>query len=288
MIDAGTIFGVAKPYGAGRFSAPFLSANTAATYYGVLGLLALAQLLRKSRRLDGLSISVKIERGVKFFALPASVFLLAMTLMFLSGSRGGVTFGGLAAIALIVWEQPFKAARQSEGGAGFPVALVAVVAIAAMFILSGELYRLRIENLTDHTRTAVYTAYLDSIALYPLFGQGLGGFQFTNDLIAQADNAHAIQFQGAAHNLVLQWLLQAGILGTLAASTMVMAAVRTLWLGLKRRRRQRTYLKAVMVILGFVFAHGMVDYGLEIPMVAWFVALVLGAGLGIAGRGQRR
>lgn len=96
-----------------------------------------------------------------------------------------------------------------------------------------------------------------------------------------------IMHQGAAHNIVQQWLLQAGLAGTLIAALVLAGLLRVVVTGLWRRQQQTLYLKAVLVIAAMVFAHGMVDYALEIPAFMWLFAWVLGMGAGIASGGSR-
>lgn len=284
--DPRTAFGTERPYHIHRLSWPFLSANTAATFYGLTALMAVAELLRQMRRIQGIGIAQRLESALRTFAFPGIVAAFALTDLVLTASRAGVSLGIVAAVVLTVWH------RTSGGPGGAAtlrsvVPLVVVGLVGAVIILSGEVYWSRLDEGDADSRLVLFSAYLDAVRLAPLFGNGLGGFAFVNDLIAVADNANTLQNQGAAHNVVLQWLIQGGIVGAAAMFGWVAYLLRRILVRLPGRRQQTAYIRAVVLCGLLVAAHGMVDYAVEIPMIAWFVSLILGIGMGIAERGAR-
>ena len=296
FLDPTTLFGLERAYHLDRLSAPFLSANTAATFYGLIGLLALASLLRALKR--GGRVDARIQR----LSLPATALLVCASCLFLSGSRAGISLFMLSALLLVAWDrgatwrarldQPESPAH-SRAGQGLWRTLAGPGALLILGLVvygvSGGLYADRLAQggilVGDDARGTMFTRYLQGIWLYPGLGSGLGSFAYINDFLAQADDAHLITSQNAAHNIAFQWLFQTGFIGALGALALMTALLLDIRKGLARRRSQTLILRAVLVVAAFVLAHGMVDYALEIPAVFWLFALVLGLGVGVAAGG---
>lgn len=287
--DPATQWGRDKPYGHTRFSTPFLSANTAATFYGSMLLLALGRLLQTMEKLsDGGPISQRVDTLIRHTALPAATILTCGTVLFLTASRGGITACMIAAFILIGWQVLARWRRTENSrraGNALWIAPAFLLIVAAIYNLSGALYASRLESdISLDARFTIFAAYADAIWLRPLFGHGLGGFAYVNDFIARAGTADTLQTQGAAHNIVFQWLLQAGIAGSAVMAAVVVGLFNSLREALGRRRRQKALLRTIFVIGLFMLAHGMVDYGLEIPAVSWTLACLFGLGRAIAWR----
>ena len=300
FIDPDTVFGHRRTFGFNRLSAPFLSANTAASFYGMIALMALADLLRALRK-EG-----RIDARIQRLALPVSALLVCASCLLLSGSRAGVSLFMVAALLLLGWdraaawrrrlgEDPEATKLQPSASRGWrrlvgPGLLIAAALL--VFGVSGGLYIDRIEHrglmVDNDARSVMFARYLDGVWLAPLFGAGLGGFEFINDFLATGDHGRVLISQNAAHNVIFQWLLQTGILGASAALGVLLLTLSRLRQGLTRRRRQRLLLRTILVIAVFVFAHGMVDYALEIPALFWLFAILLGLGVGIADAGRSR
>ena len=138
------------------------------------------------------------------------------------------------------------------------------------------------------TRLVMFKAYAAAIPDNWLIGHGLGSFDTLNSQIMTNENAHVLARQGAAHNIELQWLLQAGVVGSFFMWSTIGLIVWRIWQGLQHRRRLRGTLRVVLCASCLVLLHGQVDYALEIPGFMWWWALLLGAGAGIAYKGQSR
>lgn len=297
LLDPRTIFGFERSYHHHRLSAPFLSANTAATFYGMIGLMGLASLLRAFKR------RARLDTLIQSLAVPASALLICATCLFLSGSRAGISLFMVAVLALVAWDRlAFWRTQMRDGTTQarnpgrnilmrvFAGPALLIVLGVIVFGISGGLYADRIEQggliVRDDARALMFARYIEGIWLAPFVGSGLGGFAYINDFLATAGDAQTITGQNAAHNVAFQWLLQAGLLGgagALAVTGLIFAKLRK---GLLRRRNQRVFLRTIPVIAVFVFAHGMVDYALEIPAVFWLFSLILGLGAGLADGGR--
>lgn len=274
---------------ANRLTAGFLSPNTAATFFGIISLMGLSELLTGLRRSAG-SLTEMSGRA-PMLAISLVCVLVPATCLMLTASRGGIAFAALGACALAGW-QVVATTRHGDAGqrsAGLGLAGVLAFAIVAglVWTVSGELAAARFGTaIADTARQDMFIAYRDAIRLAPVSGHGLGSFAFTNDLIATSANADSLSKSNAAHNVFLQWLLQAGWTGALAMWAVTVLVIWQAARGLRVRRRHRTCLRAVICISAFVILHGLTDFALEVPGVMWWWAWVLGIGAGIAGAGR--
>jgi len=293
VVDPDAVFGFPGGFDSRRMAGPFLSPNTAATFYGIVGLAALASLLRTVKR-DG-----RIDQRIQNLTLPSVALLISATCLLLSASRAGISLFVISAIALTLWDQiaswrtrfgkpsndTLKAHRNILSkllGSGLPPLILAVV-----FGLSGKLYADRVMETGGYNgRAIIFDRYAETIWNTPVFGEGLGGFGFANDILATASDADTIMYQNAAHNIAFQWILQTGPLGSALALALLGSILFGVGRGLIRRRRQLLILRAVLIIAVFVLAHGMVDYAVEIPAVMWLFTFILGLGLGGADGGR--
>ena len=283
IIDPQTIFGYARRYHLERLSAPFLSANTAATFYGVLALMALTAIVRALRQCRGRRPDVYARALV----IPVSALAITVTCLFLTGSRAGITLFVLCAAGLAFWR---SAADWRSGGQApwLAAPLLVLIVVLAVFWISGGVYSERLDRLdaqfTENLRFQQFATYWASVFQAPLLGQGLGGFSFMARLYEEIGIARGAIGPNAAHNLLLQWLVQVGAVGTLVGATVLAGLVNTVRKGLNKRRRQRDLIRGVLVIIVFVLAHAMLDYALEITGFFWLFCWVLGLGAGLSGR----
>ena len=299
FIDPRTLFGFERPYHHSRLSAPFLSANTAATFYGMFALLALTAIMATLKR------GGRFDKRVQRLALPVGSLLICATCLFLSGSRAGISLFMITALSLLAWDRAAAwrvntSQKNAHNRIPAPKGLWGLVTGPGAFIvlglvlfgISGGLYAERIEQsgflMGDDPRGVMFAKYIDAIWFSPLWGAGLGGFAFVNDFLATAPDARTITSQNAAHNVAFQWLLQTGLPASLLALALTGALLRRIMRGLSTRRSQRSLLRACFIIAVFVFAHGMVDYALEIPAVFWLFSFILGLGVGVADGGRSK
>nr|WP_275297402.1 O-antigen ligase family protein [Maricaulis parjimensis] len=232
---------------------------------------------------------------LKTLIIPVSTLILCGSDLFLTASRAGISLAMSGVILLLIWDglahwrQSGGAAPPSQRNLPWLFPLIACL-LGLLFMMSGTLYasRLDLDGLGMGNRAQAFAAYWEALRLRPVFGDGLGSFAYTNDLIATASQAEVRQLQGAAHNVLLQWGLQAGIAGTVAMLIVWSGLWEGIRRGLRMRRRQRTELRAVLVIMLVVAAHGMVDYALEIPAMSGLLALLIGLARAILWRRQGR
>jgi len=274
---------------AARLSAGFLSANTAATFFGMIALMGLAELLGRIRR--GFGTMAAFNRHAMGLGLSLVCVVLPATCLVLTASRAGILFGALSAFALVGWHvlawTRQGGASQRSAGLGVAGLIAALVIGGLVWTVSGEMAVSRFgRSMGENARAEMFAAYWDAVSLAPWLGHGLGSFVFTNDLITTSQTIDSLGATHAAHNVFLQWLLQAGWSGAIAMWAAAAWLVAQVARGFSHRRRQRGYLRAVICISAFVILHGLTDFGLEVPGVMWWWAWVLGIGAGMAAAGQ--
>ena len=280
------LFWIDHPYSGIRLSSPFLSANTAATLHGTTGLMAIAFMLSSASQTVRRQRTV-MERTIVHYALPLAAFLAGSTSLFLSGSRAGILLflAGAAVLLLAKVVMPGGQARERPWVVVGGVSVV-LTSLLVIFSVSGGIFSDRLPDVVsgrESVRSVIFLAYLKAIGLAPMAGNGLGGFEYINALIAEADNAVHIMRQGAAHNL-LQWGLQAGWLGLATLIGVWLWLFRRLADGVVQRRRRRNEILAALIISLFVLLHGMVDYALEIPGFMWIFMWIMGLAVGMSRR----
>lgn len=255
----------------GRLTGGFLSANSGATVYGVLLVLSVASLARAIRNLRlGRTARRQLALGAALFCI-----LLFTTCLLSTASRMGVAATALAIIVLLLWETLSRKEKPSRR-----VILVAVVgAAAAVFAIGGaDALWTRLESVDSDaaTRGVIFSVHWNAFLQSPLFGHGLGSFSAINAQQMTPENFGALRTIGATHNVYIQWLEEAGVLGAVP-----MFALIALVIGTAIRRSslqdtgatlQRGLIAANLVLL----VHGTTDYALQVPSIAAFWAYLLG------------
>ena len=279
-----------------RISAGFGSPNTAATLFGIAILLSAGKLLVRFQD-PRFNKRPRADR-IRFWAqhdYPSFVLLiLASACLLFTVSRMGILISLVSATGLIA----FESLRMTRRGrlsflrrrrVSIPVILG--VLFILLLAISGEINPNHREALLANVdgRAQAFSIYWDTWLEKPWFGHGLGSFNTVNDSITTLENAGAMMPLGAAHNVFLQWLLQQGAVG-LGAMVLVFAIIFSpivFALG-SRSRKPRNFLRLSLAISYLVFAHGLVDYALEIPSVMWTYAFILGLAAGYARRTRPR
>ena len=187
---------------------------------------------------------------------------------------------GLASMGLLLWGQ-----ERLSGKNTLIALLFMAFGLLLLLLISGSVLGDRLSAtgaLEASGREDLWRAGMDAFFEMPLQGHGMGRFEAALAGQMTPETAPELVQQGAAHNLLLQWLLQTGLIGTAGGLMLLLAAVWPLLKGLGRRRSQRIMLKGSAMIVLMVMIHGMLDYGLEIPAVLWWFSAFLGLGAGIA------
>lgn len=251
-----------------RLEAHFLTANTAATLFGVLFILAFSMALRRLRAAQPRERLVVVLPG-------ATAALLFAVCLVMTASRGGLTATLVALSAMLgimIFMGQIRASR----------AMLAILAVAggllAVMLAAGDriIDRLTQAGTDVHIRTQMFTPHWEAFLASPLLGYGLGSYPTVNKTLLTAANFDALGDVNAAHNVYLQWLEQAGIIG---AAPMFACIGLILWLtvtGTIRRNRMTSVLFGLLAADVVFLAHGLTDFALETPSMAALWAWLLG------------
>lgn len=264
----------------GRLEAHFLNPNTAGNVFAALLILAINECQRAWRRTSGREVSLQLI----FAAAAATILLVCMVGTASRGAALALLGGLLAVLALQILSGKLRPTRATLGVlAGAAVALLAVG-------VSGEFLTARFFNAYESAgmRNAIYAIHWRAFLNSPLFGYGLGTFDTVNKTLLTHANFQLLWDVGAALNLYLQWLEEAGLVGALpmfaCVALLLLAGVR----GAARRTRMVTTLAAVIGALVVFLLHGVTDSALQAPSVAALFSWLLGLQFGLAQGGSRR
>lgn len=254
-----------------RLSGGFLSANSGATVFGLLTVLALANLIRRWRKATHNSAVLKLGA----LAVPLAYVLLFVTCLLLTASRMGVAATAMAAGILLLWDMVGNQGRRLPiligGGA---IALVGIV----LLLRGNDLLWARLDVLDQDimVRGTIFKAHWGAFLDAPLFGYGLGTFNDVNSLIMTPETYKDLWLIRATHNVYIQWLEEAGVLGAapmfLLIATIIALSARRVAQGHVGQTVQRGLVASSLVVL----IHGTTDYALQTPSIAAFWAFLLG------------
>ena len=277
--------------GMARLSTSLGSANTAAVFFGALTLLNLVDLDRQFQRNRPTRTGARVvdfrrlERLAPNIALPFVGLAAAATCLILTLSRGGLSATVAMAVVLIGAAGLARARRGALTGPTMAVVTIlgGIVLTSFAFNLGSLQDRLTFLHNDVLNRDAIFAAHWTAFTAAPLSGYGLGSFAHINAMIMSQSNLAALGILGATHDVYLQWLEQAGLLGALPMFACVGLIALQIARGAVRRRRMRSWLVGVLAVLALFLIQGAADFGLEVPAMAAFLSLLLGIGCGVAG-----
>ena len=286
------ILGFERPYHQDRLGGSFLSANTTATFFGMIVIAAFAYICRawfkvSSRR--NIGQSELVIDFVQKAALGLTTLLFAFSSLLMTASRAGIAIGLCALFMFVLWAfiQGTRSKGQSKRSFLTPLILGFVgflVVFLTLWNLSGDQVSLRYNNVfVDYqSRQDMIVTSWKAFQYEPVFGHGLGHFNEAKLLGVDPATNYNVFHQNAAHNFYLQTLVQSGIVGLFAIIWIYIFIMAGIVRGILKGQRYRTYLVAVALMSFIICSHGLFDYALEIPGVMLFHALILGIGAGLA------
>jgi O-antigen ligase len=258
----------------------FVNRNSFATFLGLTLLCNLASFSEVfARRIDSSSRRTKLLSAFESVFSQGLWIVLRIVLiggaLLLTHSRGGAisTLIAIAVVSLLIFRAPgFRGAWRT------PLVVATIVGACVVGVAGGAGLLARFETTAIATdgRATVYIETLQAIKEHPIFGTGLGTFQFvyptyqTPDITAFYDLAHDDYLENMLDLGIPAALLFFGALGLLAAECLK---------GVFARRRNAIY--PVMGIAGTVLVgvHAVVDFSLQIPAVGVVYAAMLGVGV---------
>jgi len=282
-----TLFGNPRQTSPGRLSAAFGSSNTAATLFGALTLLNVVDLARsyQGRRPEGPPFHIsQIQRLGPYLARPLVALTLSLTCLVLTFSRGGIAATAASMLVLVGAMAVSGARRRSISVPVIGVAAALIVGLAGYAMLShADMLQQRLVSAHEDSlsRGEIFAAHWAAALKAPVGGYGLGSFGRVNGLIMNSSDVATLDTLGAAHNVYIQWIEQAGFPGAAAMFATVAAIGVTLGVAAVRRARMRSWVLGIMAVLLLFLLHGASDFALEVPSMALWLSLTLGLGCGL-------
>lgn len=262
----------------------FVNPNNAATYMGVMLLVALAQVFRFVKIppkafykiflefIDTLSMPIILKGGFLLFAL-----LLAMAGLFMTGSRGGiiVTFLSSAALCITIL---FKMNLQSEMRKGIIIAAGIIMAIMCFWIFLNfgqvALNKLSMQGADSNSRFDIYAATLPLIAHHPVLGAGIGSFSGAFQAYRPA-NVSSDGIIDKAHNSYLEFAAEMGIPALILLLAVVGLIGYALYRGVREHKEYYVLPTLGLSVLALGALHSLVDFPLQVPAIAaLFIAII--------------
>ncbi|MES1159111.1 MAG: O-antigen ligase family protein, partial [Terricaulis silvestris] len=253
----------------------FGSGNAAATAYGCLLILALAcavkrgALVIKTWRTAGPSWRLPLS------IIPVVAALLAATCLFLTASRAGILSAALGIACF--FGLAFRRSDGARAGAVLMLSLLSAIGLLAIIGSSFVLNRLNALEADSVVRASIMQTHWAAFLDRPLLGHGLNSFHEINQIRATPDNWEHLRTIGSAHNIYIQLLEETGIAG--ASLFVVMLGAPLLSAALRALRGGSGYIWSAAIVACFILAlaHGLVDFGLQVPAIAALLAFCLGA-----------
>ena len=281
----------AAPPGVNAIAGAFETPANASVLFGLLAIVATSKILHVVKQMDAEALPrAKMVEQLLRDGLSGILLLgLSFTCLTIVGSRPGIilTLGVLA--AYVWWDTRSITMREHRGIvtrlAAFVTPFVAIGLMAwgvSLAWISDETIAPGLgasDIMPNIQRIQAYMgAWMDS----PVFGHGPGSISVEGNEAMTLFNAKAMHAPGEAHNFVVTWLVEAGIVG-LALLVLALAAMHTrLFAALKSRRTPRTFLRLAIMAGVLMLLHGMTDSSLDLPSAVWLYALLLGAACGVA------
>jgi putative inorganic carbon (hco3(-)) transporter len=250
----------------------YTTANALALFLGPLIAVAASLFLHGTGR------ALRIGSGV--------FLLVAVPSMILSFSRGGYLAMAAVAVGLALSHR-----RRIWLLAG------TVAAGALLALIPPIFHRISVEfqNVGGTTffgragRLELWSATLQMLRHYPIFGAGLSGFA---DRLAPYWNANHPERFIDPHNIVLNFWVETGVLGAIAFGWLLVIAFRASWQGWKSGETDwRPIFLGVLLALVAIVVHGLVDvpyFKNDLSLEFWVLAGLVAAGQAWGARNETR
>lgn len=263
--------------GAGRLEATLLGPNSAATVLAGALVLSIAGLLVRLRR-GGRGMLLRGDPQASALAALAALLLVCLLM---TGSRGGLIAAACGLVAFVAWA--LLAGKLSRGKA-LVLALVVVTCGGALMFNGADLVAERFGSARQDLdiRARILDPHWRAFLAAPWFGYGLGSFTTVNQLVVTRETLLVLHDVRAAHNLYVQWLEEAGIIGAAAMTALLAAILGPIVRAALGRGGLGVWARGGLCAAVVFLVHGLSDFALQVPAIQALAAVVLGALGGMA------
>lgn len=257
-----------------RLRATLFSPNTVATLMGVGVVFAVMFFSQALQRAGGALRLDRLKLDGSLSLAAAAIFAVTLAL---TASRGGI-FATVVGLAVLLTWQVIVQGRKARAIAilGGAAALLVVIGVA---MRSAELTAARLEHLEGDVavRKAIFDAHWQAFQASPWFGFGLGSFPLVNQLVETTENLNVLFDVRATHNLYLQWLEEAGVVGSLCMLAWLVGALWRLGPDAVKSGTAGALARATIAATVVVLLHGLSDFAVQVPALQALFAVGLGA-----------
>jgi O-antigen ligase len=266
----------------------FVNRNSAATLFGVTALMLTVPLVRQFRELYP-------QRGQSQFATPydrrnrqiefvgyLGLIVVVLLALFLTKSRGGLISTLFPLLLIGSWFGYSLAPPTTSRRLRMAVAGLTVTLLMLAFGILGARSLFRIEQGgAEDSRWCVYGSVIDAIKDNPWLGTGFGTFEQV--FPAYRDPKCGISgLWDRAHNVFLEGYLGLGLPFAVVILFGLAYLLSIFLVGYRTRQRFRIVPLTGMGILLLAVLHSIVDFSIQIPGVAAYIAAALGAAVSIS------
>ncbi|MEZ5936993.1 MAG: O-antigen ligase family protein [Hyphomonadaceae bacterium] len=266
----------------------FDTPETASVVFGMLILVGLGRIsiAFKRARDSSLSRSDAVDRSMRHSLGGLLLMGLALACLAATGSNVGQMYGFGMALLYFAWEMRRTSAVRARGWLLqlmfilTPIAGLALVGGGVVMSLLPDTSEAgAVDNLLARRWTDLGAAWSEQIWL----GHGVGSFDTVRDSHATLFNYAATSGPDGAHNVVLNVLVESGLLGAGLLLIVLLAVHAQVVRGALGRRSRRSLARLAICLSGLLALHGMTQHSLDTPSVIWMYALVVGMAAGTSG-----
>lgn len=273
-----------RPGYVGDVTGTFVNRNTAATYFGCMGVIWLLLLLESlKRKLPRSTVSFSrflrraTRRPTRGEVASSVGLILCLMALLMTGSRAGVVFSLIGMI--VAGSVVLRSVSPRRGGVywlGIGGAVTALALVQTFGGMVGEHFQTA--GLSDEGRFDTYASIARLIADHPLFGTGLGTFETAFPSYRQmSPGMQGVWSMG--HSTPLELAAELGVPLTIFVCLTVVVGFFIMSRGAFSRRRDEVIPLAGATSLGISVAHSCFDFSLQITGFAIVLMIVVGVGL---------
>lgn len=263
--------------GYGSFSGVFVNRNVSAAFFGLtaFALAGSALILAADRR------KRRPELRPRPALLPALVWLmLFVTLIAIIATRSRAGTMLSLPILFLCLGIIFAKARHHHRTAKI---LAVLGGGFVLLVLFGEPVYSRLESTSQDLRWCAWASTLQGIAAHPWAGTGFATFIEAFPTYRDADCLGTQGTWHRAHNSYLELAFGIGLPATILLLGLTYRLLLSACLtGVRRRKSLRAIPILSLGALGFISAHSLADFPLQIPGIAYYFATLMGAGCAVS------